>query len=61
MIRTEQDMEWARAMIAAGNTFLPNQTIGKKGIWYGDYTSMPTPTVTASTATKNDYTFQDVS
>jgi len=37
MIRTEQDMEWLRAMMAAGYTFYPNQTIGKNGIWYGDY------------------------
>ncbi|MGV8090269.1 MAG: SusC/RagA family TonB-linked outer membrane protein [Mangrovibacterium sp.] len=37
MIRTEQDMEWLQAMKAAGYTFYPNQTIGKSGMWYGDY------------------------
>jgi len=37
MIRTESDMQWLQAMMDAGNTFLPNQTIGKRGIWYGDY------------------------
>lgn len=37
MIRTEEDMAWLEAMIAAGNTFLPNKTVGKTGIWYGDY------------------------
>ena len=37
MIRTEQDMEWAKAMIAAGHKFKPNEKIGKDKIWYGDY------------------------
>jgi len=37
MIRTESDMEWIKAMVASGNTFLPNQTISPTGIWYGDY------------------------
>lgn len=37
MIRTEQDMAWAKAMIAAGKTFMPNKEIGKNKIWYGDY------------------------
>lgn len=37
MIRTETDMEWAKAMIDAGYTFMPNKTIGKDKIWYGDY------------------------
>ena len=60
MIRTEQDMEWARAMIAAGNTFLPNQTIGKKGIWYGDYLYADT-NGEGIYGKENEYTFQDVS
>jgi hypothetical protein len=37
MIRTEQDMEWLRAMDAAGYKFYPNQTISQSKIWYGDY------------------------
>lgn len=37
MIRTPEDMLWLQAMNEAGATFLPNKTIGKKGIWYGDY------------------------
>lgn len=37
MIRTPEDMKWLEAMVDAGNTFLPNKTIDKKGIWYGDY------------------------
>ena len=58
--RTEQDMEWAQAMVAAGNTFLPNQTIGKKGIWYGDYLYADT-NGDGIYGNENDYTFQDVS
>ena len=37
MIRTQDDMEWLNAMVAAGYKFYPNQTVGKAGIWYGDY------------------------
>lgn len=37
MIRTEEDMAWLQAMINAGYTFYPNQSIRKTGIWYGDY------------------------
>lgn len=37
MIRTERDMEWLKAMIASGATFLPNKDVAKNGIWYGDY------------------------
>ncbi len=37
MIRTENDMKWLNAMVAAGYKFYPNQTVGKDGIWYGDY------------------------
>lgn len=37
MIRTEDDMKWANAMVAAGYRFMPNQTIAKNKIWYGDY------------------------
>lgn len=36
MIRTEQDMEWLKAMMAAGHQFYPAQGIGKDKIWYGD-------------------------
>ncbi|WP_234998020.1 TonB-dependent receptor [Parabacteroides sp. Marseille-P3160] len=37
MIRTEEDMSWLTAMVAAGYNFYPNQTINKSKIWYGDY------------------------
>ncbi len=37
MIRTPEDMAWLEAMVDSGATFLPNKTVGKKGIWYGDY------------------------
>lgn len=37
MIRTEQDMDWLNKMIAEGYTFMPNKTVGKNKIWYGDY------------------------
>jgi TonB-linked SusC/RagA family outer membrane protein len=37
MIRTEKDMEWLNAMIAEGYTFMPNRTVAKNKIWYGDY------------------------
>lgn len=36
MIRTEDDMNWLKAMIDAGYEFRPNKTIGKNNIWYGD-------------------------
>lgn len=37
MIRTETDMAWLNAMIAEGYTFMPNKTVSKSKIWYGDY------------------------
>ena len=37
MIRTELDMAWLKAMIAEGYTFMPNKTVDKSKIWYGDY------------------------
>ncbi|KAA6344424.1 TonB-dependent receptor SusC [termite gut metagenome] len=42
MIRTEEDMEWLKAMIKNGAIFYPNGTapanaISKTKIWYGDY------------------------
>lgn len=37
MIRTPEDMAWLKAMVDAGAVFMPNKTIGKKGIWYGDF------------------------
>lgn len=36
IIRTEKDMDWVKAMMAAGYEFQPNKTIGKNKIWYGD-------------------------
>lgn len=37
MIRTEADMTWLKAMIAAGYEFLPGKSADKEHIWYGDY------------------------
>lgn len=37
MIRTEEDMDWVKAMIAAGYKFMPNQTVAKGKLYYGDY------------------------
>ena len=37
MLRTEDDMKWLNALSKAGDSFYPNQRIGKDGIWYGDY------------------------
>ena len=37
MIRTENDMTWLKAMVAAGYDFRPQQGISKDKIWYGDY------------------------
>ena len=36
MIRTEQDMAWLKAMVAAGYEFYPAKGISKSEIWYGD-------------------------
>lgn len=36
MIRTPEDLEWLKAMVDGGAVFLPNKTVEKKGIWYGD-------------------------
>lgn len=60
MIRTPDDMAWLQAMQAAGNTFLPNKTISKTGIWYGDYiySDVNGDGVFGGT---DDYTFQNVS
>ena len=37
MIRTEADMAWLRAMMAAGYEFMPGNSADKEHIWYGDY------------------------
>lgn len=37
MIRTEQDMQWVKSMIANGYTMRPNNTVAKNKLWYGDY------------------------
>ena len=60
MIRTPEDMQWLEAMVAAGNTFLPNKTIGKTGIWYGDYIYQDI-NGDGVYGDSNDYTFQGVS
>ncbi len=60
MIRTPQDMEWIKAMVAAGNSFLPNKEIGKKGIWYGDMIYADT-NGDGIYGGEDDYTFQNVS
>ena len=36
MIRTEADMEWVKAMIAAGYKFAGVNSVGKSKLWYGD-------------------------
>ena len=60
MIRTERDMEWLRAMVASGNTFLPNKSISKSGIWYGDYL-YDDVNGDGVYGDENDYTYQGVS
>ena len=60
MIRTPEDMAWLEAMVKAGNTFLPNKIIGKKGIWYGDYIYSDV-NGDGVWGDSNDYTFQGVS
>lgn len=38
MIRTEADMEWVKAMVAAGYRFQSQEKIGERsGLYYGDY------------------------
>lgn len=37
MIRTEQDMEWVKAMLANGYTFDGKTSVGKNQLWYGDF------------------------
>lgn len=37
MIRTEEDLAWAKAMLDNGYTLKPNNAIAKNKIWYGDY------------------------
>ncbi|MCE2617601.1 SusC/RagA family TonB-linked outer membrane protein [Phocaeicola oris] len=37
MIRTSKDLDWLKAMIAAGHDFFPQHGVGKDRIWYGDY------------------------
>lgn len=36
MIRTETDMAWVKAMIAAGYSFCGVKKVGKDQLWYGD-------------------------
>ncbi|RXK86605.1 SusC/RagA family TonB-linked outer membrane protein [Filimonas effusa] len=36
MIRTPQDLEWLKKMVAAGYTFQPSGGVDKTKIWYGD-------------------------
>lgn len=36
MIRTTRDMDWVKAMIAAGYTFKPNNTIAPNNLYYGE-------------------------
>ena len=60
MIRTPEDLAWLEAMIAAGNTFLPNRTVGKTGIWYGDYIYADV-NGDGIYGDANDYTFRGIS
>lgn len=36
MIRTQEDMAWLQAMVAAGYKFMPSNAIGKNRLYYGD-------------------------
>ncbi|MBQ0078035.1 MAG: TonB-dependent receptor [Bacteroidales bacterium] len=36
MIRTESDMDWVKAMLDAGYTFMGLKTVAKDQFWYGD-------------------------
>jgi TonB-linked SusC/RagA family outer membrane protein len=36
MIRTQADLDWARAMIAAGHPLRPSNAVRNNAIWYGD-------------------------
>jgi TonB-linked SusC/RagA family outer membrane protein len=60
MIRTPEDMAWLEAMVANGSTFLPNKTISKTGIWYGDYIFQDV-NGDGVYGDANDYTFQNIS
>lgn len=60
MIRTEEDMQWLRAMVDAGNKFLPNEQISKTGIWYGDYIYADI-NGDGIYGDENDYSFQNIS
>ena len=60
MIRTEGDMAWLKAMVEAGNIFLPNKTVAKEGIWYGDYIYQDI-NGDGIYGDENDYTFQNIS
>lgn len=60
MIRTPEDMAWLQAMIDGGATFMPNKTIGKKNIWYGDYIYAD-ENLDGIYGNEYDYTFQNVS
>lgn len=37
MIRTPDDLQWVRDMIAAGYSFEPQHNVAKDAIWYGEY------------------------
>jgi hypothetical protein len=37
MIRTPEDLQWVRDMVAAGHSFGGSTVIGPRNIWYGDY------------------------
>ena len=60
MIRTEKDMEWVKAMVEAGNVFMPNKDVKKDGIWYGDYL-YDDVNGDGIYGDENDYAFQNVS
>lgn len=36
MVRTTEDLDWAKAMIAAGHPLRPSNNVSKTAIWYGD-------------------------
>jgi len=60
MIRTEKDMEWLKAMVAAGYEFYPAKGISKSEIWYGDVIYADT-NGDGTYGNDNDRKFQDCS
>ena len=60
MIRTPEDMAWLQAMVDGGAIFMPNKTVGKNNVWYGDYIYADT-NGDGVYGDAQDYTFQNCS